>query len=108
MLLKVEGDFAKNDDFENEQQMNTVTHDTVNHLYKIKMKQVFREDLMVEIKARIVAELKSIVDKLHDEHPGVEPASEFDLEYLNHSLQFFNKEEPLDDYIRFESIVKFL
>eukprot|EP00826_Nyctotherus_ovalis_P059644 TRINITY_DN8310_c0_g2_i1.p1 TRINITY_DN8310_c0_g2~~TRINITY_DN8310_c0_g2_i1.p1 ORF type:complete len:165 (+),score=61.67 TRINITY_DN8310_c0_g2_i1:65-559(+) len=80
--------------------------DSENALYDITLPCVSQEDLLAEIKGQIFTVINDMVkDELESNLDREVPAALDSDSYLNHSLQFFSNDKPLDDYSKVEDLV---
>jgi len=76
--------------------------------YDIIMEYVYEEDLLAEVKGRILSAINVMVNEILKANPKETiPEALNPQQYLTHALQFFSQNGPLDDYIRLYKIVFF-
>eukprot|EP01022_Parablepharisma_sp_SALTPOND_P016775 TRINITY_DN253_c0_g1_i1.p1 TRINITY_DN253_c0_g1~~TRINITY_DN253_c0_g1_i1.p1 ORF type:complete len:1266 (+),score=158.97 TRINITY_DN253_c0_g1_i1:6145-9942(+) len=80
--------------------------DSGQNRYNITMEYVYQEDLLAEVKGRILTAISTMINDIMQANPRAEiPDALNPSLYLNHSLQFFSSQGPLDDYVRLQTIV---
>lgn len=72
-------------------------------VFIIQLPCVYKEDLLAEVKGRILSAINKKLDQLSTK--DVIPSSLDPSIYMNHALQFFSGSAALDDYQRVSSIV---
>ena len=106
------GAAAQRDEFETPQ-VQGATPSSEKPTYKydggvlnIQLQLAYREDLLAEVKTRILDSIQGILNDIMTNDPRAEiPEALNPAKYLNHALQFFDQKGPLDDYERLDKHV---
>jgi len=99
--------FSSEDEDENLQATKTVyKFDSEKNVYDITLPCVNQEDLLAEVKGQIFNVINDMVkDELETNLDREIPPALDPNTYLNHALQFFSNDKPLDDYSKVEMLV---
>jgi hypothetical protein len=82
-------------------------YDSSNKQWNFIVYNIYNEDLLIEVKERIITEIRKTIEKCKEKPLNREISEAFNLDHLNQSLQLFgaDSDSPLDDFVRLEKTV---